>query len=197
MRYPIAVAIVLVCTLLGPPAGSAPQTYQLEPTHADVLFAIKHLGFSWKHGSFRTVAGTLNYDADHPESSQVTMTIKTDSIDTAFGPRDTDLKSDRFLDAATFPEMTFTSTKIIRTGADTFRVMGELSLHGVTKSVDLEAKLNGVGTNQFDKKPTVGFSVSGTLKRSDFGISQYLPAIGDLVTFTADAEFNQSVPLSP
>ena len=192
MRYAILGGINFCCGLLSFSANATPQTYQLEPTHVDVLFSINHLGFSSKHGLFRAVAGTLIYDADHPEASHVTITIKTDSVDTSFAARDTDLKSDKFFDAMKFPTMEFKSTNIIRTGGDSFRVVGDLTLHGVTKPITLEAKLNGAGKNPFDQKPTVGFSLSGTLKRSDFGISEYLPAIGDLVTLTADAEFNQA-----
>ena len=194
MRYAILTGITLFCGFTGVAVVAAPQTFQLEPTHVDVLFSINHLGFSSKHGLFRAVAGTLVYDADHPEASQVTITIKTDSIDTSFAARDTDLKSDKFFDTMKFPTMEFKSTQITRNGADSFHVVGNLTLHGVTKPIELQAKLNGAGKNPFDHKPTVGFSLNGTLKRSDFGISEFLPAIGDQVILTADAEFNQGAP---
>ena len=194
MRYEILIGTTVYCGLTSLLAIAAPQTYQLEPTHVDVLFSINHLGFSSKHGLFRAVAGTLVYDADHPEASQVTIAIKTDSIDTSFSARDVDLKSDKFFDTMKFPVMEFKSTQITRTGGDMFRVVGDLTLHGVTKPITLKAQLNGAGKNPFDQKPTVGFSLNGTLKRSDFGITEYLPAIGDLVTLTADAEFNQAAP---
>ncbi len=194
MRYALVVVVAFLCGLTGFSAVAAPQTYQLEPTHVDVLFSINHLGFSSKHGLFRAVAGTLLYDADQPEASRVTIIIKTDSIDTSFAARDADLKREKFFDTMRFPTMEFKSTKITRTGADTFHVVGDLTLRGVTKPLGLDVKLNGAGKNPFDQKPTVGFSLSGTLKRSDFGVSGYLPAIGDLVAITADAEFNQAAP---
>ena len=194
MRYFTTLGLTVFYVLASQAASAGPQTYQLEPTHVDLLFAINHLGFSWKHGSFRALTGTLSFDADHPEASQVTIAIKADSIDTAFAPRDKDLKGEHFLDTAKFPDIEFHSTRITRSGADAFTVVGDLTLHGVTRPIELQAKLNGVGANPFDKKPTVGFSVSGSLKRSDFGISALMPAIGDVVTITADAEFNQPPP---
>jgi len=197
MRYVISPVVATLVFLASLPAGASPETYQLEPTHVDVLFAIDHLGFSSKHGSFRAVAGTLSFDAEHPEASQVSITIKTDSIDTALAKRDTDLKGEGFFDAAKYPEIEFTSTAVKKTGANTFKVVGNLKLHGVTQPIELQAKLNGVGKNPFDNKPTVGFSVSGSLKRSDFGITTFLPALGDLVSITADAEFNQPAPHAP
>jgi polyisoprenoid-binding protein YceI len=95
-----------------------------------------------------------------------------------------------FLDTAKYPEMRFVSTKVTRTGAETFRIEGDLTLHGVTKPLTLEATLNKAAPNPFDKRPTVGFSATGSLKRSDFGIGTYIPVIGDAVQIVIDAEFN-------
>lgn len=173
-------------------ASGAAEVYQLEKTHVDLLFSIDHLGFTKKHGSFRELDATLQYDAAHPENSQVSVTAKTDSIDTGFAPRDQDLKGDKFLDVAKYPEMKFMSTKVIPGPNQTLLVEGDLTLHGVTKPVTLHATLNKAAPNPFDKKPTLGFSATGSLKRSDFGISTFLPMIGDVVTITIDAEFNRN-----
>jgi len=172
-------------------ASVAAETYQLEKSHIDLLFSINHLGFTQKHGSFRDLDATLQYDALHPEKSQVTVTVKTESLDTGFAQRDNDVKSDKFLDVAKYPEMRFVSTKVTPGPADTLLVQGNLTLHGVTKPLTLNAKLNKSGPNPFDKKPTIGFSASGTLKRSDYGVSTYLPMIGDDIAITIDAEFNR------
>jgi polyisoprenoid-binding protein YceI len=197
MRLFPSLALGALGAWAAPAAIAAPETYQLEPTHVDVLFAINHLGFSMKHGSFRAIAGTLAFDKDHPEASEVTITIKADSVDTSFAARDTDLKGEKFLDAAKFPEIRFHSTRITALGAGRFRVAGDLTLHGVTRPIELDARLNGVGPNPFDKKPTVGVSVTGSLKRSDFGMGFLTPMIGDEVTIAADAEFNQPAPAAP
>ena len=190
MRYP-TIALALACSVVS--HAMAAETYQLEKTHVDLLFAINHAGFTEKHGAFRQLDATLQFDAQKPENSQVTVTVKTDSIDTGFPARDADLKSAKFLDVAKFPEMRFVSTKVTRNADQTLRIEGELTLHGVTKPVTLQAKLNKAAPNPFDKRPTVGFSASGSLKRSDFGVATYLPVIGDVVSITIDAEFNHPV----
>jgi polyisoprenoid-binding protein YceI len=187
LRFSLSgVALALVASS----AIGAPETYQLEKTHVDLLFAINHAGFSQKHGSFRQLDATLLYDAQKPEASQVKVTVKTDSLDTGFADRDRDVKGPMFLDTAKYPEMTFTSTKVTRTGEKTLKVQGDLTLHGVTRPIVLDAVLNQVGPNPFDKRPTVGFSASGSMRRSDFGMGTYVPVIGDEVTITIDAEFN-------
>jgi polyisoprenoid-binding protein YceI len=175
----------------GGASALAAESYQLEKTHVDLLFAINHAGFTEKHGSFRELDATLNYDEAKPENSQVSVTVKTDSVDTGYPARDADLKSDKFLDSTKYPEMRFVSTKVIREADQTLRIEGELTLHGVSKPLILHAKLNKEAPNPFDKRPTLGFSATGTLKRSDFGISTYVPMIGDVVTITIDAEFNR------
>jgi polyisoprenoid-binding protein YceI len=173
-------------------ASAAAETYQLEKTHIDLLFSINHLGFTEKHGSFRDLDATLQYDAEHPEKSHVTVTVKTDSLDTGFPARDKDVKGDKFLDVAKYPEMRFVSNKVTPGPNGTLRVEGDLTLHGVSRPLTLQATLNKSAPNPFDKKPTLGFSASGSLQRSDFGISTYLPLIGDVVTITIDAEFNRN-----
>jgi polyisoprenoid-binding protein YceI len=186
-------ALALALGFAGAEASAAPETYQLEKTHVDLLFSINHAGFSQKHGSFRDLDATLVYDPQKPEASQVKVTVKTDSLDTGFEARDRDVKGDKFLDTARFPQMTFVSTKVTRNAEGHLVVTGDLTLHGVTKPIVLEAHLNQLGPNPFDKRPTVGFSATGVLKRSDFGVTTYIPVIGDLVTITIDAEFNHPV----
>ena len=179
-----------VMTLAAASAVGAPETYQLEKTHVDLVFTINHAGFSQKHGSFRQLDATLVYDAQKPEDSHVKVSVKTDSLDTGFADRDRDVKGPQFLDTVKYPEMTFASTKVTRMGDKTLRIDGDLTLHGVTRPVVLEAHLNQLGPNPFDKRPTVGFGASGSLRRSEFGIGMFIPVIGDEVTITIDAEFN-------
>ena len=189
MRY-LTIATSMLCLGVAT-AASAADTYHLEKTHVDLLFSISHAGFTEKHGSFRDLDATLQYDDAKPENSQVTVVVKTDSLDTAFAARDKDVKSDKFLDVAQYPEMRFVSTKVTREPDQTLRIDGQLTLHGVTKPLTLHAKLNKEAPNPFDKRPTLGFSATGSLKRSDFGIATYIPVIGDEVSLTIDAEFNR------
>jgi polyisoprenoid-binding protein YceI len=190
MRYLTTLTSVLALCIAT--AASAADTYHLEKTHVDLLFSISHAGFTEKHGSFRDLDATLEYDAAKPENSQVTVVVKTDSLDTAFAPRDKDVKSEKFLDVAKYPEMRFVSMKVTREPDQTLRIDGQLTLHGVTKPLTLHARLNKEAPNPFDKRPTLGFSATGSLKRSDFGIATYIPVIGDEVNLTIDAEFNRS-----
>ena len=191
MRYPMSITALFALALGCVPPLMAAETYHLEKTHVDLLFSIDHAGFTEKHGSFRELDATLSYDAQKPESSQITVTVNTGSVDTGFPARDTDLKSEKFLDVVKYPEMRFVSTKVSVAADQTLRIDGQLTLHGVTKPLTLHAKLNKAAPNPFDKRPTLGFSATGSLKRSDFGISTYLPMIGDAVTLTIDAEFNR------
>jgi polyisoprenoid-binding protein YceI len=190
MRYRTTLTSMLALGLAT--AAAAAETYHLEKTHVDLLFSISHAGFTEKHGSFRDLDATLQYDDSKPENSQVTVVVKTDSLDTAFAPRDKDVKSEKFLDVARYPEMRFVSTKVTREPDQTLRIDGQLTLHGVTRPLTLHARLNKEAPNPFDKRPTLGFSATGSLKRSDFGIATYLPVIGDEVNLTIDAEFNRS-----
>lgn len=171
---------------------SAAETYRLEKSHVDLLFAIDHAGFTQKHGSFRELDATLSYDETTPQKSHVTVVVKTDSLDTAHAGRDKDVKGEMFLDVAKYPEMRFESTGVTPGADGTLRIDGTLTLHGVTKPLTLQAKLNKAAPNPFDKRPTLGFSATGSLKRSDFGITRYIPMIGDVITLTIDAEFNRS-----
>jgi len=192
MRYLMTLTAMLALGAASAVAAAA-ETYHLEKTHVDLLFSISHAGFTEKHGSFRDLDATLEYDAGKPENSKVTVTVNTDSLDTAFPARDKDVKGEKFLDVAKYPQMTFVSTKLTREADQTLRIDGELTLHGVTKPLTLHAKLNKAAPNPFDKRPTLGFSATGSLKRSDYGIATYIPVIGDVVTITIDAEFNHPI----
>ena len=190
---PFAIPVALLAATAAGAAANvvAAETFRLEKTHVDLLFSINHAGFTQKHGSFRELDAMLQYDARNLGKSQITVTVKTDSLDTGDAARDRDVKGDKFLDTAKFPEMIFASTKVTPGPKQTLLVEGTLTLHGVTKPLTLHATLNKSAPNPFDKRPTLGFSASGSLKRSDFGISTYAPLIGDEVNIDIDAEFNQ------
>src|SRR3954453_11947146 len=152
-------AVPVAILALGATSNSiAAQPYQLEKTHVDLLFSINHAGFTQKHGSFRNLDASLQYDAQRPENSQITVTVETASLDTGNLDRDRDVKSDKFLDVAKFPQMRFVSTKVTPGPNQTLLVEGTLTLHGITKPLSLQATLNKAAPNPFDKRPTLGFS---------------------------------------
>ncbi len=174
---------------IGVPAG----TYAADPGHTNVLWTVSHFGVSNYIGRFNTVAATLTLDPADPTKSQLTATIDPASVDTSYqGDKDFDaeIASPMFLDAGQFGEIKFVSTKIETTGADTGTVTGDLTFHGVTKPVTLDVKMNAaLNPHPMSQKPTVGFSATGTVKRSEFGVAALAGPIGDDVKLTIETEF--------
>ena len=171
------------------PAAVKAGAYKVESYHTQVGFSISHFGFTDYYGLFSGATGTLQLDSANPGASKLAVTIPVQSILTTV-PQLTDiLKGDQWFDAAKYPTATFTSTQVVRTSADTATIVGDLMLHGVTKPVTLKVHLVGSGVNPLDKAFTAGFSATGTIKRSDFGISQFLPLLGDDVQLTIAGAF--------
>jgi polyisoprenoid-binding protein YceI len=175
------------------PAFAAADMYKLDPSHTAITWHISHFGFSNPAGKFMNVDGTLVLDETNPVASKVNVTIPIDDLNTGVAKLDEHLKSKDFFDAANYPTATFVSNTIDITGKDTAVVHGALTLHGVMKPVDLNVKLNKVGPNMMNKK-TAGFSITATLKRSDFGILTYLPNLGDEVKIDIESEANVATP---
>jgi polyisoprenoid-binding protein YceI len=173
------------------PAKVQAGAYDVEPYHTQVVFNVDHMGFTPFHGFFTKTSGTLKLDPAKPDTSSLDIKIDTASVWTPVDKLTGELKSDQWLDATKFTEAEFKSTKVIRTGANTATVMGDFTLHGVTKPVTLNVRYINAGTNPLDKKYTVGFEATGQLKRSDFGVKTYVPLIGDEVQFTISAAFEQ------
>lgn len=166
-------------------------TYSVEPNHTRVLFSVNHMGFSTWYGDFTGAKGSLTLNPKAPASSKVEVTLPTASVSTTNTILDGGLKSADWLDAGKYPTITFTSTKVTPTGADTAKVTGDLTLHGVTRPVTLDVKFHGAGANPMSKAYTVGFDAHGSLKRSDFGVTKYVPLIGDEVEITISAPFEK------
>ena len=165
--------------------------YGVEPSHARVRFSVNHFGFTTYSGDFNTTSGMLDLDPAKPADSRLSVTVSTGSVYAPSEKLTSELKSADWLDAAKFPDMTFKSTKIEKTSETTATVMGDLTLHGVTKPVTLDATFFGAGPNPFNKKLTIGFEVTGKIKRSDFGVTKYVPLIGDKVDLMISAPFEK------
>ena len=168
----------------------AADTYNIDGSHTNVEWSIDHFGFSKPNGKFSAQEGQLVLDTAKPENSTVNVTFRIDSLVTGVAKLDEHLKSKDFFDAAQFPTASFASTKVEVTGKDTALVHGNLTLHGVTKPVTLNVHLNKMAPNMM-KKQTAGFSAAATIKRSDFGISAYLPDLGNDIALNIQAEANQ------
>ena len=171
------------------PATVQPGAYAVEPLHTRVLFSVSHMGFTTWYGQFTKVSGSLSLDPKAVGKSTLEIHIPVDTVSTSNEKLDGELKDQPWFDAKQFPEIVFKADKVTEAGKGEAKVAGSLTLHGVTKPVVLTVKFNGAGTNMLDKKYTVGFEVSGKIKRSDFGMKTYLPLIGDDVDLIISAAF--------
>lgn len=171
------------------PAEAKAGAYTLNSDHSKVTWSVNHLGFSTYAGQFQGVTGTLKIDPANLAATDLQVTIDTNLVGTLTPALDTHLKSADFLDTAKFPTATFKSTKVVRTGPKTADVTGNLTLHGVTKPVVVHATFNQAGVNFVDKQYSLGFDGKAVIKRSEFGVMGYLPAVGDEVTLQLAAEF--------
>ncbi len=170
-------------------AQAAAETYTLDPSHTGVNWSINHFGFSNPTGKFAMVQGSLVLDEAQPANSKVTATITIANLVTGDAKLEEHLKGKDFFDAEQFPLATFVSDKVDLVGKDDAKVQGTLTLHGVSKPVVLDVKLNKIGINMMKKK-TAGFSITTELKRSDFGMNAYLPNLGDDVKISIESEAN-------
>lgn len=165
--------------------------YAVEPGHTQVDFKLLHIGFTYYSGVFSNVSGTLVLDTARPSASKLDVTIPINSVATTSTKLDGELKSAEWFDADKFATATFASNVVTRTGKDTAKVRGILTLHGVSKPETLTVRFIGAGMNPLDKKYTAGFEATGTIKRSDFGVKTYIPLIGDEVKLTIAGAFEQ------
>ena len=163
--------------------------YKVEPYHTQAGFSVSHFGFTNFSGVFSGASGSLVLDPAKPSAAKLEVTIPIQSVQTTVTQLDGMLKGDQWFDAAKFPTATFTSTKVVLSGKDSASIAGNLTLHGVTKAVTLKAHFIGAGVNPLDKSFTAGFEATGTIKRSEFGVSTYAPLVGDEVRLTIDGAF--------
>lgn len=181
------------------PAGE----YKSDQSHTSVTFRVNHLGLSNYTARFTKADAVMQFDPKNPSAISVTAEVDPKSLTTDFPlPKpdfDAELAGKSWLDAAQFPKITYKSTKVVMTGPDTATVTGDLSLHGVTRPLVLAAKFNG-GYPAGGMDPSgarIGFSASGVLKRSEFGVAYGIPApgttmgVGDDVEIAIEAEFTQ------
>ena len=154
--------------LFAVPVFSHTQNLEIDQDHSDISFGVKHLMVSKVNGNFKNFSGTITMDEHDVKKDSVNVNIKVDSIDTRRDKRDEHLKSPDFFDADKFKEITFKSTKV--SGSDKkLKVEGLLTMHGVEKPVTLDAVVGGTQKDS-GGKTHMGFSATGKIKRSDFGL---------------------------
>ncbi|MDQ2859952.1 MAG: YceI family protein [Pseudomonadota bacterium] len=175
-------------------AAVQPGGYAVEPTHTRILFSLSHLGFTTWYGDFSHASGAATIDPAHPSASSVEVSVPVASIETTNTVLDEELKGADWFDAAKFPTLTFKSRQISATGPDEGEIVGDLTLHGVTRPVTLHVKFHGAGANPMSHAYTAGFDATGVIKRGDFGVTKYLPMVGDDVTLIISAAFERKGP---
>ncbi|PIB91088.1 YceI family protein [Caulobacter sp. FWC2] len=183
-----------------PPKADVPAgAYTLDKSHATLVFRVSHLGFSNYTAAFADFDAKLNFDQNNAAASTLEATINPRSLTLPAPPEGflAELVGPQWLNTATYPVITFKSTKVETTGPDTGKVTGDLTLHGVTKPVVLDVTYNGgYPGHPMDPHARIGFSAKGAFKRSDFGIAYGVPAPGttmgvsDEVLVTIEAEFS-------
>ena len=171
--------------------GYRTGTWQIDAVHSEVSFSVRHMMVSKVRGHFTDFEGTI-VTAEVPSDSSVTATIKLDSIDTRNQQRDGHIRSADFFDVDKHPTMTYRSTSLVAKGED-WTLQGELSLHGVTKSVPLNLELNGFTADPYGGQ-RAGFSATAEINRRDFGVDISMPmdgggvVVGDKIAITLEIE---------
>ena len=184
LKY-LAVAALLGATMS---VQAAPATYKLDPNHTRVLFSWSHFGYSHPTADIGLGEGTVVFDEQQPAHSSVQVTLPLARLDTHVTALDEHLRKADFFDAAKYPVITFKSSKVEPLGGHKFKVTGDLSVHGVTRLLVLDATLNKVGPHPMGKAQSIGFDATTTLKRSDFGVGAYVPNVGDEVSVRITTE---------
>jgi len=174
-------------------ASKAPAgTYKLETAHSQVLFYVKHIGLTDYYGRFNKVSGTLNFNPAAPEHSAAAINIDTTTLDTPSDALNSTLKSSLF-DTAHFSSATFKSTSMTVTGRDRGQITGDLTIRGVTKPVTLDVTFTGTELNPLDNSRVLGFHATGTIKRTDYGMTGMIwePLVSDDIKLIIEAMFQR------
>ncbi|MBO0346074.1 YceI family protein [Roseibium limicola] len=175
-------------SLMSASAFAEPVAYDFDASHSNLAFSYNHLGYSTTEGRFGAWDGTLMIDEADPAASSIEFTIDISSLDTFWEERNTHFLSPDFFDVANFPEATFKSTSVEKTGDSTLKVTGDLTIKGITKPAVLDVTVTTIGDHPMAKVPAAGFAVSSVIKRSDYGMDMFVPYVSDEITVTFNAE---------
>lgn len=190
MRLVRSLALAAVTLPLATAVWASPANYKIDPSHTVLGFWVTHIGYAKTFGQFTEVEGGFTFDEETKTLSDVNVTVPTASVSTHHAARDGHVKNADFLDVGSHPTMTFTATSGEVTGERTGTVTGELTLLGISKPVTLDVVWNKSGPYPFGhKKHTMGISATGTIKRSDFGMTYALGGIvGDEIEIVIEME---------
>ena len=162
--------------------------YVLDPVHPQVYACASHLGFSTPCARFRIKSGFFHFDDGDWSTAKVDAIVAAASLDLGDAAWDAKVRSWEFLETGKYPEAHFVSQSAEKTGDKSAVVRGMLTLRGVTRTLDLNVTFNRSGLDPYDLRYTAGFAATATLRRADFGMTKYLPDIGDTVQIRIEAE---------
>lgn len=182
LSFGLAVALASSVTL------AAPVDYKIDPTHTATVFSWNHFGFSTPSANFSDIQGVIKVDNAKPANSSVNVTIPLSSVNTNVRALDKEFQEEAWFNAAKYPNITFKSTKVETKDKKHFKITGDLTVKGVTKPVVLDAVLNKQGEHPMAKVPAIGFNATTSFKRSDFGLGNYVPNVGDKITVNITTE---------
>lgn len=184
---PVLFGIALTAGISGT-AQAEVEKYLLDKPHTQIIFFVDHLGFAKSSGKFLDYAGEIMWDKAEPEKSTVNVTIQTASLDMGDKTWNEHMSAEKYFNVAKFPTMTFKSARIEKTGDNTANITGDLTLLGVTKPVVLAAKFNKAEKHPFMDRMEAGWSATASIKRSEFGMTESVPMVGDDVEIRLEVE---------
>ena len=174
-------------------AGTADAAkYAIDPGHTQVQFTYSHFGFSNITGRFDQISGEFDLDTADMAKSKISIEIPIASISTGVAKLDQHLQGADFFDVAKYPTASFRSKSVHVASAKELHVSGDLTIHGVTKPATFTVKVNGIGNHPMKKIPAAGFDATTVIKRSDFGVGAYVPAVGDEVRISITLEATEA-----
>ena len=181
-------AFLSAVVVLAVSAVAQVETWQIDPNHTAAQFSVRHMGISTVRGAFTKVSGSAQFDPSNPSKTSVEATIDAASVDTRVSMRDDDLRSANYFDVAKYPAITFKSKSVEPAGEGKLKVIGDLTIHGVTKEVALA--VDGPSAPVTDPKGNahVGASASTTINRKDFGVGGASSMVGEDIAITIDVE---------
>jgi polyisoprenoid-binding protein YceI len=184
---PALAVLMFALAMIASPAVFAADNYKVDPVHSTSVFRIKHANIAWFWGRFTEPTGSFTLDEADPSKSSFRIELLADKVDSANPKRDAHLKSPDFFNAKQFPKITFKSTSVAKgEGENMLAVTGDLTMHGVTKSVTVPVEISGKG--QFMNTPRAGVEATLTVKMSDFQIKGMPGALSDEVKVVVSLE---------
>lgn len=174
--------------LFAAPTFATSDVYTIDPEHTSVIASWSHFGFSNPTATFHDVEGTIDFDYEMPENSSISVTLPVNTVDTYVEKLTNEFLGKDYFNVDMYPMATFESTRVIGKDNNNYEVYGNLTIHGVTKNVMFNAKLNKKGTHPMTKNETIGFDAHTEIQRSDFGLDKYVPNVSDSVDIRITTE---------